>query len=271
MRAERSTTALLRIVAGLTRCAALASVCVTSAIHAELPTPERAEWNKVPIEVSLAVGVERQVQFPVPVKVGVPAGLATRLRVQSVSDTVYFQASAAFEPTRVVVQSRDGILTYLLDLTATVSEATTPPIQIVDPAIKAKPETVAGAVECAPRSTIDPVALTRYAAQQLYAPARLLQGLSGVVRVPVSAKPIDLTRGVTLTTVPVIAWRGGRFHVTAVKLTNTGHAPVELDPRSLKGDWLTATFQHNRLLAAGDEADTTVVYLVSARPIAAAR
>ena len=39
------------------------------------------------------------------------------------------------------------------------------------------------------------VALTRYAAQQLYAPARLLDFTPGIVRVPVNQQPIDLVRG----------------------------------------------------------------------------
>ena len=43
----------------------------------------------------------------------------------------------------------------------------------------------------------------------------------------------------------------------------------EGDPRNLRGRWLTAAFQHNRLHAVGSEADRTVVYLISDRPFAA--
>jgi hypothetical protein len=68
-----------------------------------------------------------------------------------------------------------------------------------------------------------------------------------------------------------VAWRAGGLYVTAVKLTNRTDQPQILDPRDLRGSWLTATFQHNRLLAAGSEADTTAVYLISARPFAASR
>jgi hypothetical protein len=56
------------------------------------------------------------------------------------------------------------------------------------------------------------------------------------------------------------------LYVTAVKLTNRWKKPQVLDPRTLRGQWLAATFQHSRLLPAGDDADTTAVYLVSARP-----
>jgi hypothetical protein len=47
--------------------------------------------------------------------------------------------------------------------------------------------------------------------------------------------------------------------------------PQILDPRDLRGAWLTATFQHHRLLPKGDEADTTAVYLISARPFDVSR
>ncbi len=250
----------------------IVSLCVTAVVHAEPPVAERIEWNKVPVEIVLKTDTETQVQFPAPVKVGVPAGLKAELRTQSVGDTVYFQASAAFETTRIVVQTRDGAHTYLLDLAASATADLRPLLRIVDAAMQDKPDETSDVdADLASTRQSDPVALTRYAAQQLYAPSRLLNDVPAIVRVPVRTERVDLFRGGSVTAVPLIAWRSGVLHVTAVKLTNTGSAPIELDPRALRGAWLTATFQHNRLLAAGDEADTTVVYLVSARPFAAAR
>ena len=110
------------------------------------------------------------------------------------------------------------------------------------------------------------VALTRFAAQQLYAPARLLRDLPGVVRVPVRREPVLLVRGGQVIAEPLVAWRAGDLYVTAVKLTNRSEDAVTLDPRTLRGRWLTAAFQHNRLLPRGDEADTTAAYLIAARP-----
>ena len=65
------------------------------------------------------------------------------------------------------------------------------------------------------------------------------------------------------------AWRAGDLYVTAAKLTNKTDRSQTLDPRTLRGRWLTAAFQHNRLHEAGSEADRTVVYLISDRPFAA--
>ena len=55
-------------------------------------------------------------------------------------------------------------------------------------------------------------------------------------------------------------------YVTAVKLRNLTGGDVVLDPRRLRGDWLTCAFQHARLAAHGDWRDTTSAYLISARP-----
>ena len=248
--------------------------CISVIAIAEPPTPERIEWHKVPIDVELSVGTERLIQFPTAVKLGVPAILKSKLRAQSVSDTLYLRATEAFDPIRVIVQTLDGERTYLLDVAASSGDAALSSITVVDPVLKRPPRLNPDAGdEHVTGLPIDPVTFTRYAAQQLYAPVRLLPTGSGMVREPVNATPVDvdLVRGAQITAAPLIAWRAGSLHLTAVKLTNRDRTPIVLDPRALRGEWLTATFQHNRLLAAGDEADTTVVYLVSLRPFAHAR
>jgi hypothetical protein len=95
----------------------------------------------------------------------------------------------------------------------------------------------------------------------------LLVFTPGIVRVPVNQAPMDLVRGGQVEAIPVAVWRAGLHTVTAVRLRNTSLHPVVLDPRELRGPWLTAAFQHNRLLPAGSEADTTAVYLIAERPV----
>lgn len=243
---------------------------------------ERIAWQKVPIPLELKVGAERLVQFPVAVTVGLPAPLQGIVRVQSVAGTVYLLAQQPFAATRVVVRGLDDGRIYLLDLSAKVSPklsaqlstplsreadgAGTDPVEIFDPD-EARDERERAEQAGAPAYGY--VTLTRFAAQQLYAPARLLEGLPGVVRVPIEGKPVALVRGDTVEAIPLIAWRAGDLYLTALTLTNTTRRAQVLDPRTLRGRWLSATFQHNRLHPAGREADRTVVYLVSARPFAA--
>jgi len=66
----------------------------------------------------------------------------------------------------------------------------------------------------------------------------------------------------------VAAWRKGNLFVTAVKLTNRSAHTVVLDPRLIRGQWRTATFQHAHLGAAASDTNVTALYLVSDRPVA---
>ena len=237
--------------------------------HWEARVPERITWQKTPIPLALTVGTEKRVDFPGPVKVGVPAAIHSVLRVQSVAGTVYLLAHQPFEATRVMVRAVDSGAIYLLDLSADNRGDPTAAIQILDPETGEADERVAEEQPLPTLPAYGYVALTRFAAQQLYAPARLLRDLPGVVRVPVRREVVKLVRGGPVMAEPLAGWRAGDRYVTAVKLRNLTSQAVTLDPRTLRGTWLTAAFQHNRLFAAGDEADTTVVYLISARPFEA--
>ncbi len=228
---------------------------------------ERIAWRKTPIAIELQVGTEQLVHFPGAVKVGMPPQLQGALSIQSIAGTAYLLAHQPFSSARVIVRGLDDGQVYLLDLSASAESAEKAPIEIFLPDQPPADRQETGSAPPAPPQ-YGYVSLTRYAAQQLYAPARLLKELPGVVREPVKREPVALVRGGAVEAVPLIAWRAGDLYLTAVKLTNKTDRPQTLDPRTLRGSWLTAAFQHNRLHAAGSEADRTVVYLVSARPFA---
>lgn len=231
------------------------------------PATERIVWNKVPIAIALPVGKERIVTFPHDVRAGVPAGLADTLRTQSVGGTVYWLARKPVPATRVQVQEIDSGRIYLVDLRAENDAMDVTPVEIMLRPSAPK-ETDDPAPPAAPDSErVDYVSLTRYAAQQMYAPKRLLRHLPGVQRAPLRIqRAVALVRGGAVEAIPLASWRGGDLYVTAVKLRNVTNSPLVLDPRELRGQWLAATLQHARLLTNGDEADTTCVYLISARP-----
>ncbi|MEQ8494162.1 MAG: TIGR03749 family integrating conjugative element protein, partial [Gammaproteobacteria bacterium] len=224
--------------------------------------PERVAWRKVPIGIQLLVGTERLVHFPEAVKFGVPPELQGLIRVQSVAGTLYLLAHQPFTETRVIVRGMDDGRVYLLDLSAATEGDGRAPLEIYLPN-EAKRDGDDVTEDVSPPPSYGYVTLTRFAAQQLYAPARLLQDLPGIVRVPVKREPLSLVRGDTVEALPLVAWRAGDLYLTAAKLTNKTFRPQTLDPRTLRGRWLTATFQHNRLHAAGSEADRTAVYLIS--------
>lgn len=262
---------------------ALLGLCVPPLSFAQVDAasnvPERVVWNKAPIAIPLVVGEERLVHFPDSVSIGLPQSLTPLLRSQSINGTLYLLARQAFEPTRVMVRSETDGPIYVLDISAAPGGADSgslPDVQVLLQASQKPPQDLsedAGAGQSTSdkqSQSLGYAALTRYAAQQLYAPTRLIPRQPGVVAIPVNSEPVDLVVGGKIEAVPVAAWKAGLRYVTAVKLINRTQSPVVLDPRELRGSWLAATFQHNRLLPAGSEADTTAVYLVSDRRFDAA-
>ncbi len=237
-----------------------------SLVHAETDTLERIEWKKAPIRLELTVGQEQRIEFPASVKVGVQASVQGLLRTQSVNGTVYLLAHAPFGSNRLMVRELDSGRIYLFDVMSAKEGGASHPIQVYVTGDSATAKDHATGDNDSDKGQPDYIQLTRFAAQQLYAPSRMVNDRPGIVRVPVARDPANLLHGSTIEATPLVAWRSNGLYVTAVKLTNRTNQAQTLDPRDLRGPWLTATFQHHRLLPKGDEADTTAVYLVSARP-----
>ena len=239
---------------------------------------EIMHWERLPLAVPLQVGEERIVFVDRNVRVGVPASVGDRLRVQSAGGAIYLRASEPIEPTRLQLQDADSGALILLDIAAEPAQDGEPPLEpvrIVEG--NATPQRYGqaqapGAAAPAPdqarsprRETPVAVVLTRYAAQNLYAPLRTVEPVPGIMRVNLRR---DLSLDTLLPTLPVhaealAAWRLEDQWVTAVRLTHTGSGWIDLDPRVLQGDFLTATFQHPTLGPRGTSEDTTVVYLVT--------
>lgn len=240
---------------------------------------EILHWERLPLAVPLQVGQERIVFIDRNVRVGVPASVGDRLRVQSAGGAVYLRASEPIEPTRLQLQDADSGTLILLDIAAEPANEGDPllePVRIVEG--NARPQhygqaqeegaSTASSVE-QPRSpqreTPIAVVLTRYAAQNLYAPLRTVEPVPGIWRVNLRR---DLVLDTLLPTLPLhaealAAWRLEDQWVTAVRLTNHSTDWLVLDPRLIQGDILTASFQHPTLGPHGAPEDTTMLYLVT--------
>ena len=258
------------LICSIAFCVAVVFLLAQTIAFADAEITERIEWKKTPIKLNLKVGHERLIHFPSPVKVGLPGRLQPLLRAQSVDGTLYLLANSSFEATRVMVREIETGKIYLFDFTASKKGGQTDPVQIYSTGNSTRKlngtESLSNKGAHPAFKQYSYVALTRFAAQQLYAPARLLQSLPGITRAPVTRKPVNLIHGGAIEAMPLVAWRTGSLYLTALKLTNRTDRPQVLDPRNIRGTWLSAAFQHNRLLPACDEADTTAVYLISARP-----
>jgi integrating conjugative element protein (TIGR03749 family) len=238
-----------------------------SATHAT----ELLRWEKLPLALPLVVDQERIVFVDRNVRVGVPASVGNRLRVQSAAGAIYLLANEPIEPTRLQLQDADTGTVILLDIAAEPAQDGQPPLEPVR-IIEAAPSAAQtdsddGSTAATPpvRATPQPVILTRYAAQNLYAPLRTVEPVPGVMRAPLRR---DLPLDSLLPTLPVqaqalAAWRLDDLWVSAVRLRNSTTHWLDLDPRALQGHFLTATFQHSTLGPNGTPDDTTVVYLVT--------
>ncbi len=254
---------------------------------AEVKAVELLEWDRIPMAIPLIVGQERIVFVDQNVRVGMPPQLVGMLRVQSTGGAVYLLANQEIPPTRLQLQNVATGEIMLVDIAATPAkdgQAKLEPAKIVAGAI---PSTYYGdttsaraptkrsstsatsedeEVLSAPRhESPAPVALTRYAAQMLYAPLRTVEPVAGISQVRVD-RSLDLS-----TLLPVLpveasvlgAWRLDQSYVTAVKLRNLSAQQLTMNATELMGNFTTATFQHPYLGARGNASDTTTLYLVT--------
>lgn len=256
----------------LTRLAAVALAVTTSALAEMKPRTEKLLWNSVPLSITVPIDSETVLRLPTACEVGVSSGLAGELSVESVNNVVLLTPSAAFSKKRIALRALSGNQVYLIDITATKT-ATRESFELIDPAlappVAAATESVADSVPDSAEDAGDVrIALTRFAAREFYAPDRLRGGLSAV-RTRVSDLPVELYRGGSVRAIPRAGWAYHQHYVTAVELVNLTPDTRELDPRLLRGSWLTATFQHGVLAPAGAQGATTMVYLVSTAPFEA--
>lgn len=257
---------------------------LTLTVSFSVQAVELVRWERIPLPVKLHVGQERIVFVEKNVRVGFPPSLNNKLRVQSTGGAVYLRAESEFPQTRLQLQDVESGEIVLLDVSATSGKNALEPMRVVykgevtqqssQQAVK-RQGTTESAVESDQSPPSErrskarytaplPVVLTRYAAQNLYAPLRTLEPLPGVqplsLALPASLSTLYPTEPLAAT--PLAGWRAGEYSVVAVKLINRSDNKVVLDPRRLNGQFVSAAFQHRWLGGKGSPEDTTTVYLV---------
>lgn len=251
---------------------------------------ELVKWERIPLPVSLHVGQERIVFVNRNVRVGFPPELKGKLRVQSTGGAVYLQPREQFARTRLVLQDVENGEMILLDISAEEGKNVLEPVSLVyqgevssstgngDVAVTDNKTATTGERQSTSKpkekksTTPLPVALTRYAAQSLYAPSRTIEPLPGVhpISLALPDKLTSLLPSESVEIKPLAAWGLQGYSVVALTLRNQRTGKVVLDPRRLQGNFYSATFQHRWLGASDTPEDTTTVYLVTkGRPDAA--
>ncbi|WP_110972536.1 TIGR03749 family integrating conjugative element protein [Pseudomonas huaxiensis] len=241
----------------------LGGVLISSTTLAE--AVELMHWERLPLPVQLVIDQERVVFVDRNVRVGVPGNVGSRLRVQTAAGAVYLRANGPLEISRIQLQDIETGEVILLDIQAGSSEVDQAPLEPIRIVQFPPPPESNGSPAEASRPTPIPVALTRYAAQNLYAPLRTIAPLHGI-RLQVLAKDLPLDRllpGHPVLVRPLAGWRLDDYRVSALLLRNAQGSTIDLDPRELQGQFFSASFQHTTLGPAGSATDTTVLYLVT--------
>ncbi|WP_227635100.1 DUF3438 family protein, partial [Klebsiella pneumoniae] len=126
---------------------------------------EVVQWENIPLPVTLHVGQERIVDVGKAVRIGYPATLEGKVRLQSAGGKVFLLANTTFPATRIQLRDTSSGELILLDIQATQS---TSPLEAMQ--ISYAPQTPATAKTPVPVTASTeplPVLLVRYAAQNL--------------------------------------------------------------------------------------------------------
>jgi len=239
---------------------------------------QRMVYMGDPLKITLGIGEERRLTFPGAklVWADVKDKLKPKLDSLIVGKNVYFKAKEPFKSTRIIIGEDGGSKVYLLDIMATDKKVGNKRLVIVEGedrfAIADKDKKVV------PESVIAPLTrksspgagfktLLQFASREIYAPERLRSKTVGMHREFINKRPTyHLYRGNQISTHPVVAWRSGGLHVSAIKVQNRTSDFLPLDPRLLRGKWKTALFYHGQLAPNGSPQDTSTLFLISDSP-----
>ena len=253
-------------------------VCAACTVGA---SAETVEWERTPIPVTLAVGVEREVRFEGPATVGVPADLVETgaLRAEFANDTAYWLATGPFGPRRVKARLERTGEFVLFDVRAVpgAGAGTAEPLEVV----VARPEQgvpQGGGGSEDPRSAL--VGLVRHAARLDLAPPRLAKAPAGVVAVETArADATALYRhpdaGRLRLVVRGQVSRGGLF-ATTLEAENLSKRTLDLDVRHLRQEsgsrlgteaaFVAVAWTRAALAPAGEPGFTARLYIVTRVP-----
>jgi integrating conjugative element protein (TIGR03749 family) len=227
-----------------------------------------------PIKLDLVVGQEVQLNFENHLgSIGKPGLIANKLETQLIDSRLWIKATDVFKPIKVLIKSEKGKISIIL-LSAHVSKQKIQqyPLKYNIVAEKKLPlkSDKKEKLNLNIKTKLSYIDLTRFAAQSLYSPTRLVKNIN-LVRVPINTEKVvnlfacshNLACNGNVSATPIAAWKSSHYYISAILLKNNRKKLVVLDPRDLIGNWKSATFHFNRLGRAGSSTDTSVVYLIS--------
>lgn len=245
-------------------------------------------WDKSIIKLDLVVGVEQMVVFPSDGAVGLPAVLNNKamFRTLFTGGAAYWKALQDFDTQRVKVRLASGEF-VLFDISAHGEKhppADAKRIDVVFPDPKASPA-MGGQSRPAGQTPLleRMLGAIRYAAQDVYAPVRLVGDLNGIRTVPTGLsgnlnRLYDQGRHTGLVIVPYKAWSVDGLYVTAFIVSNEHAHSMALDNRKVMHvaqsqrsgvapHFLASSFFESVVQKRGETGDRTTLFVVTDQPI----
>lgn len=255
-------------------------------------------WQGNPLSLNLPLHQEYRLLFPEPVQVDINGQLTTdQLRIINDHQTVYFTALQAFKKTaRLYITLKNSGRIIFLDvntMSKNQKEVTAAKVIRVELAPNLKPvhhtqsnfqsppleEVVTNSIgnisaldtPFFSASADDLVQASRFAWQQLYAPAYTFSNETGFMRSPMQTSfwASGLLYSDSVLAHPVAAWARDQIFITVVELRNPYPHPHSVDlVHDLCGHWRAAMLYPRTLLQAigRKPEDSTTLFLISSEP-----
>lgn len=252
---------------------------------------ERLVYHDKPMQLKLPVNVEVRVKFPQDVSLQVKEELLPKLKpLLPDAKTIYWTATEKFPASRIIATANNGSKVYVFDLIAdtanpakdlviedpsmvSASEQTPPVHGSTANATGADPAEATTDLPDLNTALTDPaeIVLTRFAAQTLYSPTRLLPSSDVIRQVSAPSIPPDFPliqsrRGEQFSVKPVGAWSGYGKYITAVLIVNTTSLSLQFDATAVRGNFSHITAQHINIGPKNSLEDRTTLYLISDEP-----
>jgi integrating conjugative element protein (TIGR03749 family) len=219
-------------------------------------------WDRKPILVNLPVGEEKIIIFQESFELGIDRGHLNEeiLNIDNIEGALYLKANRELSAkSRIYVKLKSGNI-VLLDLIANqMGDAST--IHVNHKSQETEEKKSKHRLSAYQE-------LIRYGASQLYAPDRLVEVNSKMVRVPMrTTQLVSLVPGHFVYSMPISQWSDGDLYVTAVLVRNKTNAKQKISLKNIKGNWAAASIYPNAILSdAHSSKNSTTVFLVSSVP-----
>lgn len=232
------------------------------------------KWNNLPLKINLQVGKERTIKIEDNVVIGVPASIRPYLKSESAQGFIYLTAVKEFPKTRFKIRLKSNNEIILLDLTSTTEEQDLPNLTIEVPSISSKSgKNHLNATDNVEKN-VTPIQLTRFAARSFYGPDRLMVK-NPQIRMQ-KVKQIDLSTLFTGTSsnifaaTPIAVFKAGKIQLTAIKLVNKTPVKQMINHLHIDADFKFSTSQLTQVNQKNVAGDTTMLYLITDKPLSGA-